>query len=143
MNLSCTLPVSMLSRDHLLALYLRDVLKIKVVPREPKEPFKYLITRLLREKLGLDINTDGALKMTVVMAHEPTATEHMFLTQAKNPVLKVRKKQRKVSYLLHRQEEHPFLMSFFLNQGKITILGDSRSTVAEALNALPDDEAKS
>ncbi|CDH60630.1 trna pseudouridine synthase pus10 [Lichtheimia corymbifera JMRC:FSU:9682] len=121
-NLSCTLPISMLSRDHLLALYLRDTLKIKVAPREPKEPFKHLISKLLRNKLGLNINTEGSLRMTVVMAHEPTATEHMFLTQAKNPVLKVRKKQRK---------------------GKITILGDSRSTVAEALNALSDDEARS
>lgn len=131
----------MLSRDHLLALYLRDTLKIKVAPREPKEPFKHLISKLLRNKLGLNINTEGSLRMTVVMAHEPTATEHMFLTQAKNPVLKVRKKQRKVRC--------PFGKGFsvvshvLLYQGKITILGDSRSTVAEALNALSDDEARS
>lgn len=103
----------MLPRDHLLALHLRDTLKVKVVPREPKEPFKHLISKLLRNKLGLNINTEGPLRMTVVMAHEPTATEHMFLTQAKNPVLKVRKKQRKVRHLSGKEKDLVSFLMFF------------------------------
>ncbi|KAI9317016.1 hypothetical protein BX666DRAFT_1857510 [Dichotomocladium elegans] len=122
-NLSCTLPTSLLVRDHLLGLHLRDTLKINVSsPRDPKEPFKYILAGSLKKEIdGLDIDPAGPLRMTVVLGHEPTSSEHMFLTQAKKPVLRVRKKQRR---------------------GKVSIIGDSRSTIVEALAALPAEEAR-
>ncbi|KAG2224080.1 hypothetical protein INT45_004961 [Circinella minor] len=124
-NLTCTLPIGLLSRDRLLQFYLSDMLKMdKLIdsPRDPKEPFKFIIAGQIKDKFGVELWNNGPLRMTVVTEHEPTAQEHMFLTQVENPVLKVRTKRRK---------------------GKVQIWGDSRATVVEALKALKDTEARS
>ncbi|KAI9490191.1 hypothetical protein BDB00DRAFT_917872 [Zychaea mexicana] len=123
-NLNCTLPISLLSRDHLLRLYLRDTLKLDTLaaPRDPKDPFKHIIAAQIKGKFGVGLWNNGPLRMTVIVEHEPTAQEHMFLTQVEKPVLKVRTKRRK---------------------GKVQIWGDSRATVVEALKALKDTEASS
>lgn len=98
-NLTCTLPIGLLSRDRLLQFYLSDTLKTdKVVDsaRDPKEPFKFIIAEKIKDKFGVELWNNGPLRMTVITEHEPTAQEHMFLTQVENPVLKVRTKRRKV-----------------------------------------------
>lgn len=96
-SLGCTLPVSLLHRDRLLRIYVKDKLKISCGARDPKDLFRSMATHQLEDKIGLKVDASGALKMTIVLQHEPTSTEHHFLTQAKNPVLKLRKKQKRVS----------------------------------------------
>ncbi|KAI9277249.1 hypothetical protein BDA99DRAFT_555154 [Phascolomyces articulosus] len=123
-NLTCTLPISILSRDRLLQFYLKDTLGIDKVQkaRDPKEPFKFIIAGQLWKDFGVELWNNGPLRMTVVTEHEPTSQDHMFLTQVKEPVLKIRTKKRK---------------------GIVQTLGDSRAMVVEALNALKDTEARS
>lgn len=50
----------------------------------------------MQEQMKLRIDNKGSLKITVVLQHEPTASEHLFLTQVKDPVLQIRKKVKKV-----------------------------------------------
>jgi tRNA pseudouridine synthase 10 len=59
--------------------------------------------------------------MTVVVGHEPSSKEHLFLTELKEPLLNVRTvRQKKV---------------------RVTV-GDSRSCIVEALKRLDNEEAK-
>lgn len=106
--ITCTLPVSVLPRDHLLKVHvmnrLRDqnredlfrVWKTEKDVRDPKDFFKYLFGLGLREKTGLSLDTDAAFKMNVVVGHEATAKEHMFLTELKEPLLNIRSIRQKV-----------------------------------------------
>lgn len=130
--LTCTLPVSILPRDHLMKVHVKNVLtaegQSKIVRtwsdlavRDPKDFFKYLFGMKLKEKTGLLLDADASLRMTVIIGHEPTSKEHMFLTELKEPLLNVRSvRQKKV---------------------RVTV-GDSRSCIVEALKRLDNEEAK-
>lgn len=110
--LTCTLPVSILLRDHLLKVHVMNTLVEKyadqeytsdlvrlykdVNVRDPKDFFKYLFGMKLKEKTGLYLDAEGALVMTVVISHEPTAKDHLFLAELKEPLLKMRTVRQKV-----------------------------------------------
>lgn len=103
-NLTCTIPVCMMHRDHLLKLHVCDLLPEDAraqwkdhAVRDPKDPFKAIWGEKLAERTGLTIDPSAPLRMTVVLEHEATASEHLFLTQTKSPVLKIRKVKRHVS----------------------------------------------
>ncbi|GAN09896.1 pseudouridylate synthase 10 [Mucor ambiguus] len=136
--LTCTLPVSILLRDHLLKVhvmntlvelyadqeYTSDLVRLykDVNVRDPKDFFKYLFGMKLKEKTGFHLDADGALLMTVVISHEPTAKDHLFLAELKEPLLKMRTvRQKKI---------------------RVTV-GDSRPCIIEALTKLDNEEAKS
>ncbi|EPB86482.1 hypothetical protein HMPREF1544_06750 [Mucor circinelloides 1006PhL] len=136
--LTCTLPVSILLRDHLLKVHIMNTLVEKyadqdyasdlvkrykeVAVRDPKDFFKYLFGMKLKEKTGLHLDAEGALVMTVVISHEPTAKDHLFLAELKEPLLKMRTvRQKKI---------------------RVTV-GDSRPCIIEALTKLDSEEAKS
>ncbi|KAK4513766.1 uncharacterized protein ATC70_005772 [Mucor velutinosus] len=136
--LTCTLPVSILLRDHLLKVhvmntlvevymgqeYASDLVRLykDVNVRDPKDFFKYLFGMKLKEKTGLHLDADGALLMTVIISHEPTAKDHLFLAELKEPLLKMRTvRQKKI---------------------RVTV-GDSRPCIIEALTKLDNEEAKS
>lgn len=111
--LTCTLPVSILLRDHLLKVhvintltqafadqeYTADLVRLykDVNVRDPKDFFKYLFGMKLKEKTGLHLDADGALVMTVVIRHEPTAKDHLFLAELKEPLLNMRTVRQKVT----------------------------------------------
>lgn len=130
--LTCTLPVSILARDHLMKVHVKNVLNAEghtklaqtwsdLAVRDPKDFFKYLFGMKLKEKTGLLLDVDASLRMTVVIGHEPTSKEHMFLTELKEPLLNIRTvRQKKV---------------------RVTV-GDSRSCIVEALKRLDNEEAK-
>lgn len=131
--LTCTLPVSILPRDHLMKVHVKNVLNAEghttklaqtwsdLAVRDPKDFFKYLFGMKLKEKTGLLLDVDASLRMTVIIGHEPTSKEHMFLTELKEPLLNVRTvRQKKV---------------------RVTV-GDSRSCIVEALKRLDNEEAK-
>ncbi|KAI9484035.1 MAG: hypothetical protein EXX96DRAFT_162560 [Benjaminiella poitrasii] len=136
-NLNCTLPVSILHRDHLLKAhvsntlqqkyadqeYIADLVRIykNINTRDPKDFFKYLFGLKLKEETGLQLETEAPLRMTVVIGHESTCKEHMFLTKLKEPLLNMRTVRQK--------------------KMRVTI-GDSRSCIIEALKRLDDNEAK-
>ncbi|KAI7903497.1 uncharacterized protein BX663DRAFT_453015 [Cokeromyces recurvatus] len=136
-NLSCTLPISILHRDHLLKAHVLNVLMQKYADqdytatlasiyknmdvRDPKDFFKYLFGLKLKERTGLQLETNASLRMTVVVDHESTCKEHMFLTQLKEPLLNIRTIRQK--------------------RMRVTI-GDSRSNITEALKRLNNNEAK-
>jgi tRNA pseudouridine synthase 10 len=110
--LTCTLPVSILPRDHLLKVhaintlltqyadqeYTQDLVRIwrDMNVRDPKDFFKYLFGIKLKEKSGLHLDADASLRMTVVIGHEATCKEHLFLTRLKEPLLNVRTIRQKV-----------------------------------------------
>ncbi|KAL7309745.1 hypothetical protein PS15m_010590 [Mucor circinelloides] len=136
--LTCTLPVSILLRDHLLKVHIMNTLVEKyadqdytsdlvkrykeVAVRDPKDFFKYLFGMKLKEKTGFHLDAEGALVMTVVISHEPTAKDHLFLAELKEPLLKMRTvRQKKI---------------------RVTV-GDSRPCIIEALTKLDNEEAKS
>ncbi|KAI9256115.1 hypothetical protein EDC94DRAFT_650501 [Helicostylum pulchrum] len=131
--ITCTLPVSILSRDHLLKVHVTNTLikenhtdLVRVWEadkdvRDPKDFFKYLFGLGLRQKTGLSLDTDALFRMNVVVGHEPSSKEHMFLTALKEPLLNIRSiRQKKV---------------------RVTV-GDSRSCIVEALKRLDNEEAK-
>ncbi|KAF7721127.1 putative tRNA pseudouridine synthase Pus10 [Apophysomyces ossiformis] len=128
-NLTCTIPISVMHRDHLLSIYVCDQLDEEAkcqwknhAVRDPKDPFKAIWGEKLTERSGLKIDPSSPLRMTVVLEHNETSSEHLFLTQTKVPLLKVRK---------------------FKKGGRVTRSGDSRSSIAEALRSLDDTEARS
>lgn len=130
--LTCTLPVSILPRDHLLKVHVKNILNAEgqqelvriwsdFAVRDPKDFFKYLFGMALKTKTGLLLDVDASLRMTVVVGHEPSSKEHLFLTELKEPLLNVRTvRQKKV---------------------RVTV-GDSRSCIVEALKRLDNEEAK-
>lgn len=79
--------------------YASDLVKRykEVAVRDPKDFFKYLFGMKLKEKTGLHLDAEGALVMTVVISHEPTAKDHLFLAELKEPLLKMRTVRQKVS----------------------------------------------
>lgn len=104
--LSCTLPVSILSRDHLLKVHVSNTLAENLVStwkgidtRDPKDFFKYLFGLKLTEKTGLSLEVDSPFRVNVVIGHQPTAKEHMYLTQLKEPLLKIRTVRQKVRHI--------------------------------------------
>ncbi|CAO0792149.1 unnamed protein product [Mucor circinelloides] len=104
--------------------YASDLVKRykEVAVRDPKDFFKYLFGMKLKEKTGLHLDAEGALVMTVVISHEPTAKDHLFLAELKEPLLKMRTvRQKKI---------------------RVTV-GDSRPCIIEALTKLDSEEAKS
>ncbi|KAI8369818.1 hypothetical protein EDC96DRAFT_478627 [Choanephora cucurbitarum] len=133
--LFCTLPISVLHRDHFLKLhavntlladpkeYTADLIRLwkEMIPRDPKDFFRYVLASKLKEKINFVLDADSPLRMTVVIAHEPSSKEHMFLTQLKRPLLNVRTIRHK--------------------KMRMTV-GDSRPNIAEALKKLDNDEAK-
>ncbi|KAG0190863.1 putative tRNA pseudouridine synthase Pus10 [Apophysomyces sp. BC1034] len=128
-NLTCTIPVCMMHRDHLLSMYICDQLPEEAkaqwkdhAVRDPKDPFKAIWGEKLIERTGLKIDASAPLRMTVVLEHSATASEHLFLTQTKTPVLKIRKVKK---------------------SGRTIRLGDSRSSIADALKSLDETEARS
>ncbi|KAG2201278.1 hypothetical protein INT47_006781 [Mucor saturninus] len=131
--LTCTLPVSILSRDHLMKVHVLNTLaaqnEVDLVRiwggdkdvRDPKDFFKYLFGLGLTKKTHLMLDSDAPLRMNVVVGHEPTSKEHLFLTELKEPLLNVRTmRQKKI---------------------RVTV-GDSRSCIVEALKKLDSNEAK-
>lgn len=140
-QLNCTLPVSTLHRDRLLSLHISDTLsRTAASPRDPKEIFRYILGKRMQKQMNLRIDNKGPLRITVVVQHEPTATEHMFLTQVKDPVLKIRKKVKKVIGTRWICRELDVKTRY--EQGKTMVFGDSRSTIVDALKALSREEAK-
>lgn len=79
--------------------YTSDLVKRykEVAVRDPKDFFKYLFGMKLKEKTGFHLDAEGALVMTVVISHEPTAKDHLFLAELKEPLLKMRTVRQKVS----------------------------------------------
>ncbi|KAI8990896.1 hypothetical protein BDF20DRAFT_841383 [Mycotypha africana] len=136
-SLNCTLPISILTRDHLLKAHIvntlqeqhkdqpftADVLRAleDTNVRDPKDFFKYLFGLKLKERTGLELDTDGPLRMTVVIDHKPTSKDHLFMTKLKEPLLKIRTIRQK--------------------RARVTA-GESRSNVTEALKKLDIEEAK-
>jgi len=78
--------------------YASDLVRLykDVNVRDPKDFFKYLFGMKLKEKTGLHLDADGALLMTVIISHEPTAKDHLFLAELKEPLLKMRTVRQKV-----------------------------------------------
>ncbi|KAI8139659.1 hypothetical protein BJV82DRAFT_563459 [Fennellomyces sp. T-0311] len=124
LSLTVTLPISLLPREHLLRVYLRDTLGIKsiTVARDAKEPFRHILNAQLKKDFDIRPSATSPLRMILTIENKETSKDHMFLTQVKEPVLRVRTQRKK---------------------GKILTIGDSRPTVTEALRALKDDEARS
>ncbi|KAI7872191.1 hypothetical protein BDF14DRAFT_1717558 [Spinellus fusiger] len=127
--MSVTVPLSVLHRNYLMALHIGDHLPAiegakeeweKLPVYDCKDPLKTLLTGPLVDRFGWSVDPVAApLRLTFVLEHEETAIEHRFLTQVKEPVLKIRKtRQKRVS----------------------VIAGESRSAVLEALNALDKKE---
>ncbi|KAL0083021.1 hypothetical protein J3Q64DRAFT_1751151 [Phycomyces blakesleeanus] len=132
-NLNCTMPVSSLHRSHLLGVYVSDrlsdfppsVLEIwnSEPVHDPKDAFKAVISDKLVERYGWTMDPVTApLRMTIVLDHLETALEHRFLTQVKEPVMKLRKVRQ---------------------NRKSIVAGESRTTITEALAALSKEEAYS
>lgn len=110
--LTCTLPVSVLLRDHLLKVHTVNTLMEKyadqdytldlvktykdVNVRDPKDFFKYLFGMKLKDKTGLHLDAEGALLMNVVISHESTSKDHLFLAELKEPLLHMRTVRQKV-----------------------------------------------
>ncbi|KAI9027290.1 hypothetical protein CLU79DRAFT_741230 [Phycomyces nitens] len=131
-NLNCTMPISNLHRSHLLGIYVAEhlsefptsVLKMwnSEPVHDPKDAFKALISDKLVERYGWTMDPVTApLRITIVLDHTETALEHRFLTQVKDPVMKLRKVRQ--------------------NRKSITA-GESRTTIVEALAALDKEEAR-
>jgi tRNA pseudouridine synthase 10 len=106
--LTCTLPVSILPRDHLLKVHVKNVLTSvgqtdlvhvwdDMAIRDPKDFFKYLFGISLKQKTGLFLDTDASLRMTVVIGHEPTSKEHLFLARLREPLLHIKTVRQKVN----------------------------------------------
>ncbi|KAI8638371.1 hypothetical protein BD408DRAFT_373500 [Parasitella parasitica] len=136
--LTCTLPVGMLLREHLLKIHISNTLVEKyadenytsdlvrlyknTTPRDAKDCFKYLFGLKLQEKTGFDLDAEGALLMTVVLGHEATSKDHLFLTELSKPLLNLRTVRQK--------------------RMRVTV-GDSRPNIIDALKQLDSEEAKS
>jgi tRNA pseudouridine synthase 10 len=131
--MSCTMPIGMLTRDTLLRFHANEILKQQgqeaiinewkeIAVRDPKDFFKYLFGLKWKEVTGLgEIKGEAPLRMTVVINHEPSAKEHMFLSQVKEPTLRVRTiRQKKVK----------------------VVVGDSRWCITEALKKVDPTEAR-
>ncbi|KAI9306140.1 hypothetical protein BJ944DRAFT_160427 [Cunninghamella echinulata] len=108
--------------------------------RDPKEPFRYIVTNELIKLSStsttsdnitndtattninnLTYNQQAPLHINLIMHHSLTATEHLFLTQVKDPVLLLRKVRKR---------------------GVEKTIGDSRQNINEALKALDENEAR-
>lgn len=106
--LTCTLPVSILPRDHLMKVHVLNTLAAENEDdlvriwggdkdvRDPKDFFKYLFGMGLKAKTGLILDIDAPLRMNVVVGHEPSSKEHLFLAALKEPLLNVRSIRQKV-----------------------------------------------
>lgn len=107
-NLTSTLPVGILARDHLLKVHVKDILtkegKHDLVriwsdtkTSDPKDHFKYILGIKLKERTGLLLDADAPFRITVVIGHESTSKEHLFLARLKEPLLVIRQIRQKVS----------------------------------------------
>lgn len=106
-NLSVTLPVSMLPRNHALALHVFNELKKQGVDEkiakavredqvDAKEPVRSIVGYHIMKKCNMQQNVDAGLKMTLVFSHPETIGDHVFLTTVINPVVKLLKQRKKV-----------------------------------------------
>jgi tRNA pseudouridine synthase 10 len=109
--LTCTLPVSILPRDHLLKVHVKNILTEEsqtdlvriwsdLNVRDPKDFFKYIFGIKLKQKTGLLLDSNAPLRMTVVIGHEPSVKEHLFLAELKEPLLNIKTVRQKVISLL-------------------------------------------
>ncbi|KAI8086058.1 uncharacterized protein BX664DRAFT_334813 [Halteromyces radiatus] len=130
-----TVPISMNHRDHLLKLHVQDQLdkqasKSKIETgldrwkkfgiRDAKDLYRSITGRELERTSCLQYNPDSAFHIKLTLEHPATESEHLFLTQVKDPVLRVRKVKKK---------------------GMTHTIGDSRQNISEALNALTPEDA--
>ncbi|CAO3617076.1 unnamed protein product [Cunninghamella blakesleeana] len=70
---------------------------------------------------NLEYHPQAQLHINLVMHHSLTSTEHLFLTQVNDPILRIRKIRKR---------------------GIEKTIGDSRQNINEALKALDEDEAR-
>ncbi|CAO3669694.1 unnamed protein product [Umbelopsis ramanniana] len=128
-----TLPVSLLPRNHALALHVYNQLKEQGLDVEAatavrndqvdaKEPVRAVVGQQLMNRMGMQQSTEAGLKMTVVFSHPETVGDHVFLTTVSNPIVKLLKQRKK---------------------GQVFFTGDSRNTIIEGLKSLSDEEAMS
>ncbi|CAO3594034.1 unnamed protein product [Absidia cylindrospora] len=134
--LTLTLPVSLMHREHLLKIYVQDqVEKLNntndddkkclwrpTMVREAKDPIRSIVIQHLATASGLVGELDSPFHITLCLGHVATESEHLFLTQVKDPVLRVRKVRKR---------------------GVTRSFGESRSSIAGALNALSVEDARS
>ncbi|ORY91310.1 hypothetical protein BCR43DRAFT_103903 [Syncephalastrum racemosum] len=88
-GLVCTLPIGMVSRDYLLKLHVKQP-----VVMDYRELFRFLVQESLKTLLpGVSpVKADTeTIRVDIVLTHDPTDTEHTFLTQAEEPVIRNRK----------------------------------------------------
>ncbi|CAM0141540.1 unnamed protein product [Umbelopsis sp. WA50703] len=130
-NLSLTLPISMLPRNHALALHVYNKLveqgqstTVATMVRndllDSKDPIKAILAHHIKEIYNIQQVVDSPLKMTVVFDHPETVGDHVFLASVSSPIVKLVKQRKK---------------------GQTFFTGDSRVTIVEALKSLPDEEA--
>jgi hypothetical protein len=109
-NISITLPVSLLPRNHSLALHIFNELKkngvdidvAKVIRNthiDAKDPVKSIVGYYIKNKCGMQQDVSAGLKMTLVFSHPETVGDHVFLTNVSNPVVKLLKQRKKVDDL--------------------------------------------
>ncbi|KAI8384756.1 uncharacterized protein BYT42DRAFT_592845 [Radiomyces spectabilis] len=122
-NMNAELPVSNMHRDHLLWIHVGDQLALEHHDiRDLKNPFRHILGKCLTSRTGLSMDPEAPLRMNIIIQHEPSASEHLFLTQAQNPVLKIRKVRQKRVWVT---------------------AGDGRPVIRQALNAIDADDARS
>ncbi|SAM07259.1 hypothetical protein [Absidia glauca] len=134
--LTLTLPLSLIHREKLLKVHIQDQLaqnptyqaqnKIYAwLPdrvREAKDPIRSIMAQRLALASGLTSDVRSKFHITMCLAHTSTETEHLFLTQVKDPVLRIRKVKKR---------------------GIVTTVGESRQNIVEALKTLSMEEARS
>ncbi|KAI8337634.1 hypothetical protein BC941DRAFT_425805 [Chlamydoabsidia padenii] len=136
-DLTLTLPLSLIHRETLLKIHVQDQLQqdksyqqtCKAYPwtfdlvREAKDPIRSIMMNRLVRATGLKgMPKSSNFHINLCLNHPGTETEHSFLTQVKDPVLRPRKKMKK---------------------GQEITVGESRQHIVEALKGLSLKEARS
>jgi hypothetical protein len=107
-----TLPVSLLPRNHSLALHVYRQLKDQGLDDESatavrneqvdaKEPVRAVVGQQLLSRKEMQQSTEAGLKMTLVFSHPETVGDHVFLTTVSNPIVKMIKQRKKVKIMWH------------------------------------------
>jgi tRNA pseudouridine synthase 10 len=113
--LTLTLPLSLIHREKLLKVHIQDQLAQNTVyqaqnktyawspdiVREAKDPIRSIVAQRLALASGLTSDVHSKFHITMCLAHTATETEHLFLTQVKDPVLRIRKVKKRVRNKRH------------------------------------------
>ncbi|ORZ24039.1 hypothetical protein BCR42DRAFT_84287 [Absidia repens] len=133
--LTLTLPISLIHREYLLKIYVQDqvdkfnstkaddtkCLWRASIVREAKDPIRSIVIQHLAAASGLVGELNSPFHITLCLGHVATESEHLFLTQVKDPVLRIRKVRKR---------------------GVVHSIGESRTSITSALNALTVEDAR-